>query len=85
LKISTIPLYLARFMRHLAKILKILKNLERVFQDYAQIWHKPLVSLPNKPEKWLQVYSGFSGFSPRKKDIVSSELVLHLKNIQCDR
>ena len=33
----------------------------------------------------LAIYSGFSGFSPRKNDIVSSEFVLHLKNIQCNR
>jgi hypothetical protein len=55
------------------------------FQDFAQIGVKLLVSLPNKPENRLQVCSGFSGFSPRKKDIVSSELLLHLKNIQCNR
>ena len=55
------------------------------FQDFAQIGVKSLVSLPNKPEKWLQDYSCFSGFLPRKKDIVSSELLLHLKNIQCNR
>ena len=55
------------------------------FQDFTQIELKSLVSLPNKPEKWFQVSSGFSGFLPRKKDTFSSELVLHLKNIQCDR
>ena len=38
------------------------------FQDFAQIGVKPLVSLPNKPEKCTQDYSGFSGFLPRKKD-----------------
>ena len=55
------------------------------FSGFSKIGLKSLVSLPNKPEKWFQDYSGFSGFSPRKKDTFPSELVLHLKNIQCDR
>ena len=54
------------------------------FSGFSKIGLKLLVSLPNKPEKWFQVYSGFSGFYSRKKTF-PSELVLHLKNIQCDR